>query len=139
MRKLTLALVALSGIGIMIAVFYHNEGQRVVAEKQRARQAAKQGVPLEEVQTSVIPVKTFTYAEDYHQKYLLTRHSKLRTFLEQTYPSARELADSSVATRLNAFLGWGLERDIRVLEREIDSYGLPADLAKDVLAKARKR
>ena len=123
----------------MIAVFYHNEGQQIMAERQRVKQAAKQGVPLENVRTPVIPVGTFTYAEAYHQKYLLTRHSKLRTFLEQTYPDARELADSTVATRLNAFLGWGFDRDIRVLAREIGGYGLPADLASEVLAEARKR
>ena len=56
-----------------------------------------------------------------------------------TYPTAKELGDSTVAARLNGFLGSGFERDVEVLEREIDSYGLPDQLREKVLAKVRKR
>lgn len=122
----------------MVAVFYHNEGQRKVAEKSRTKAAKKEGIADAEVATKVLPLRSFTYAEAYHQKHYLTRHSDVREFLEETYPTARELADSTVATRLNAFLGWGFERDAAVLEKEIASYGLPEGLRKDVLARVRK-
>lgn len=122
-----------------IAVFYHNDAQRRVAEKSLARAAAKQGVSMEDVQTVVVPVGVFTYAETYHQNHYLTRHPDVRSFLESTYPSGKEFADSTVATRLNAFLGWGFDRDVVLLEREIDGYGLPEALRKEILARVRQR
>jgi hypothetical protein len=88
------------------------------------------------VETGILPVGTFTYAEAYHQKYALTSHHQLRAFLSDTYPRGKELADSTVATRLNAWLGSGLARNPMVLEREIESYGLPESLCAYVLGKA---
>ena len=117
----------------MIAVFYHNDEQRKVAERSRARHARKQGVAPKDVKTPILPVQTFTYAEGYHQKYMLRRGSALRQFLEETYPTAKEFADSTVATRLNAFLGWGFDRDLKTLEREIKDYGLPEKLQEEIL------
>ncbi len=53
----------------MNAVFYQNENQQKAAEKSRASEAQRLGIPVEAVKTEIIPVKTFTYAEAYHQKY----------------------------------------------------------------------
>ncbi|NIP94986.1 MAG: peptide-methionine (S)-S-oxide reductase, partial [Akkermansiaceae bacterium] len=115
---------------------YHNEEQKALAEKTRGAAAAKAGIPEEAVQTAILPAGTFTYAEAYHQKYSLTRHRELRTFLTQTYPTAKELADSTVATRLNAWLGSGFDRDPDALANEIGNYGLPDKLRDYVLSKA---
>ncbi len=120
----------------MNALFYHNEEQKALAEKTRGAAAAKAGIPEEAVQTAILPAGTFTYAEAYHQKYSLTRHRELRTFLTQTYPTAKELADSTVATRLNAWLGSGFDRDPDALANEIGNYGLPDKLRDYVLSKA---
>ena len=123
----------------MNAVFYHNEGQRKLAEASQKKAARKQGIAANKVTTEILPVGRFTYAEGYHQKYSLPRASEVRLFLEGVYPTAKELADSVVATRLNAYLGGGYDRDVAVLEKEIAKYGLPEKLEAAVLEKARKR
>lgn len=78
----------------------------------------------------IAPVGAFTYAENYHQNYYLTQRRDLRKFLEETYPTEKELADSHVATRLNAFLFAGfkrIENRGRFLE-ELKEFGLPERL-----------
>lgn len=122
----------------MVAVFYHDEEQKKAAEKSRHKAARREGIAESEVKTPVLPLGVFTYAEGYHQKHCLTRHSDVREFLEKTYPTPKELADSTVATRLNAFLGWGFDRDVKVLEKEIEGYGLPEGLKREVLVRVKK-
>lgn len=121
----------------MNAVFYHDEAQKKIAEKSRAEAAARQGVSVKEVQTSILPVGQFTYAEGYHQKYYLTRFGEVRDVLTKTYPEGKELADSTVATRLNAYLGSGMKRDWKAFLKELPEYGLPKEL-EDALARAAK-
>jgi peptide-methionine (S)-S-oxide reductase len=119
-------------------VFYHGDGQKKLAEKWRGIAAKKQGIAEGQVKTGLFPATPFTYAEDYHQKHVLSRHPEVRAFLEKTYPGAKELADSMVATRLNAWLGAGYVTDREVLEKEIESYGLPEKLERYVLASVSK-
>ena len=123
----------------MNVVFHHNHTQKRAIEKSLAQASATRGISPEEVKTAVLPVGPFTYAENYHQKYSLTHFPKVRTFLEEVYPDAKSLADSTVATRLNAFLGSGWEKDLGSFEKELPRYGLPGGLEKAVLAEARKR
>ncbi len=119
----------------MNGVFYHDESQKKSAEASRAAAAKKQGVEVEEVQTSILPVGKFTYAEGYHQKYYLTRFSEVRDILSKTYPDGKSLADSTVAARLNAYLGSGMKKDWRLFLKEIPEFGLPEGLA-EALSKA---
>lgn len=112
----------------MNAVFYRDENQRQLAEQSRLDEAARHNMPVTDIKTAILPINGFTYAEDYHQKYILTRYSDLRGFLNTTYPDAKSLADSTVATRLNAYLGSGLRQHANTLLEELPSYGLPADL-----------
>lgn len=114
----------------MNAVFYHSEAQKKLAEESRTAAAKAQGVKAEGVETSILPVGEFTYAEAYHQKYYLTRYPGIRGVLARAYPGAKELADSAVATRLNAYLGSGMKRDWSVFVKELPEYGLPKDLEK---------
>jgi len=100
------------------AVFYRDETQQKLAESSRDAQGAS-------VATEILPVKEFTYAEDYHQKYYLTRYAEIRQFLTDTYPEGKTLADSTVATRFNAFIGSGMKRDWKTFLAELSSYGLP--------------
>jgi peptide-methionine (S)-S-oxide reductase len=119
----------------MNAVFYHNEEQKKKAEASRAKAAREQGVGAAGVQTSIMPVGEFTYAEAYHQKYYLTRYREIRGILSKAYPDAKSLADSTVATRLNAYLGSGMKRDWEVFLKELPEYGLPKDV-QNALAEA---
>lgn len=123
-----------SGMGrqYMNAVFYQNDEQKKTAETSRAKQAATLGIKESEVKTKIIPVGQFTYAEGYHQKYYLTRQSDLRAFLEETYQNSKSLADSTVATRLNAYLGSGTSRDWNGFLKELPDYGLPEKLETQV-------
>ncbi len=106
------------------AVFYRSEEQLAIIEENLP-------IPREKIETVIAPAGPFTYAEDYHQNYYLTQRRDIREFLEETYPTGKELADSHVATRLNAFLFAGfkrIENRERFLE-EVGGYGLPEHLA----------
>ena len=129
-----------SGFGgrqYMNAVFYHNPEQKALAEKTRAEAAGRVGLSITEVKTGIFPATQFTYAENYHQKYSLTRHKKVRKFLSETYPTTKAFADSMVASRLNAWLGSGYTRDRKHLEAELESYGLPEEIKSYVLKNVR--
>tara|TARA_R110002096_G_scaffold342474_1_gene535472 strand:+ start:644 stop:1072 length:429 start_codon:yes stop_codon:yes gene_type:complete len=113
------------------AVFYRDEAQRIAAEAScEELKAAGQ-----KVETEIVPVRQFTYAEGYHQKYYLTQFRELRAFFEATYPDAKSLADSTVATRLNAILFSGVGDLRALLDAEIDRYDLPNDLREMVLSR----
>jgi len=51
------------------AIFYHDEEQRQIAEKVKAR-VDKSGAWKRPVVTEIVPAKTFWTAEEYHQDYL---------------------------------------------------------------------
>lgn len=57
------------GTSYRSAIFYHNEQQRQIAEKVKAR-VDKSGAWKRPVVTEIVPAKTFWTAEDYHQDYL---------------------------------------------------------------------
>ena len=115
----------------MNAVFYRDEEQRALAEATRDTQGKN-------VATEILPVGKFTYAEGYHHKYYLTRYDEIRSFLEQTYPDAKSLADSAVAMRLNAYLGSGMMRDWKRFLEELPQYGLPAAIETSMADTAAK-
>ena len=58
----------------MHAVFYHDEDQQLQAEASKVALEKKIG---DKVETKVVPLRSFTMAEDYHQKYLLKGHGEL--------------------------------------------------------------
>lgn len=123
----------------MNAVFYQNETQRKLAEASRAKQAERLDISISDVKTAILPVNQFTYAENYHQKYYLTRHSDIREFLSKTYPDSKSLADSTVATRLNAYLGSGIRKDWKIFLKELPSYGLPENLQQRLEKMVREK
>lgn len=116
----------------MNAIFYHDEAQKKAAEASRKKAAEAQDIPLERVETGLLPVGDFTYAEGYHQKYYLGQNSTVRAFLEETYPDGKSLADSAVATRLNAYLGTGMKKDWAKFLKELSEYGLPEEMEKAI-------
>lgn len=121
------------------AIFYRNEGQQAEAEESRIRVAEKLSLPVDAIKTGIVSVKEFTYAEGYHQKYSLRKNREERPFLEQLYPTAKELADSSVATLLNAYLGKGMDKDWATFARDLPSFGLPDSLQKRLSLLAERR
>jgi peptide-methionine (S)-S-oxide reductase len=103
----------------MRAVFYHDERQQALAlASKRALERQIQG----NMRTRVVPLRTFTLAEDYHQKYLLKSYVELTRELIRIYPREKDLVDSTAAARLNGYAGgYG---DAMQLEKEIDGFGL---------------
>ena len=122
-----------SSVQYQNAIFYRNEKQKELAENSRDQWAKRQGVTVAQVQTKIKPVKEFTYAEKYHQKYSLS--GDIRDALEEIHPDAKSLADSTVATRLNAYLGSGMKKNSKQFLEELSEYGLP----EEVEAMIRKR
>ena len=105
----------------MNAVFYHDQTQRSQAEASKLSLAQKIG---DKVRTKVTPLRSFTMAEDYHQKYLLKGHDELKDELIDIYPNHRNLVDSTAAARLNGYIGGHGSQD--QLSREINQLGLSA-------------
>ena len=109
-------------------VFYHNDEQRQIAQQRQERAQAGQGKQL---WTEIVPVSTFYMAEDYHQKYQLRRVRELEAELRAIYPDPTDLANSTVAARLNGFLGGN--GTLEQLQAELDSYGLSPKAASTLL------
>lgn len=111
----------------MKAVFYRSEQQR--------EQAIASKVALEDkigsiVRTEIVPIRSFTMAEDYHQKFTLKGHKDLKNEMMRIYPRHQDLVDSTAAARLNGYIGGYGSRD--QLLKEINSLGLSAE-AEQVL------
>lgn len=119
----------------MNAVFYRNEEQQKLANTALKIRAASLGISEDAIATKILPVKTFTYAEKYHQKYSI--RGDIREGMNELYPDSKSLADSTVATRLNAYLGYGLERKRTEFLKELAEYGLPELIEKGVREQVR--
>jgi peptide-methionine (S)-S-oxide reductase len=83
-------------------IFYQDEQQRDLAVKSKMTLEQKLG---RKVQTQVLPLQTFTWAEDYHQKYLLKGQKTLANELRRIYPHERDFVNSTAAARLNGYVG----------------------------------
>jgi peptide-methionine (S)-S-oxide reductase len=101
------------------AVFYQDERQQSLA---LASLRAAQGRTDEPVRTRVAPVRSFTLAEDYHQKYLLKGYTELAREMTRIYPRKQDFVDSTAVTRLNGYAGGYGSRE--QLGRDIDRLGL---------------
>jgi peptide-methionine (S)-S-oxide reductase len=117
----------------MNAVFYHNEQQRQMAMASKTAMAQKID---RTVQSIVVPLRSFTMAEDYHQKYILKRHDELKNEMSRIYPRRRDFVDSTAVARLNGYAGGHGTKDR--LSREIESLGLSAEGKKVLTGLVRK-
>lgn len=100
------------------AVFYHNAEQARAAEASKAALETHSG---RAVQTEILPLRQFTMAEDYHQKYLLKNH-RLKAEILRIYPNHGDLVNSTAAARLNGYAGgYGSKAQ---MDREIGLLGL---------------
>ena len=103
----------------MNVIFYHDDRQQQVAlaskteiEQQLSRK----------VKTEVLPLRSFTLAEDYHQKYILKGHRALKDEVTRIYPKHTDLVASTAVARLNGYVDGHGSRE--QLQREIDLLGL---------------
>lgn len=112
------------------AIFWSGEDQRQFAEASRTEAAKGSSRRLE---TSVEPLRGFTPAEDYHQKYYLRYSDVIADALHRVYPNERDFAASTAAARINGYLG-GHGGPAR-LAGEIDRLGLTGE-ARSVLETA---
>jgi len=100
----------------MSAIFFHDEEQQRLAIGSQEKAKADHRRPIT---TKIIPATEFYDAEDYHQKYLLQRHSALCRLLPTT---PTELTRSHVLARINGYVGgYGEMADF---EAECPKWGL---------------
>lgn len=117
----------------MKAVFYQNEQQRELALASKVAVEKKIGST---VKTEIVPLQTFTMAEDYHQKFTLKGHKGLKKEMMRIYPRHQDLVDSTAAARLNGYLGgYGSTEQ---LAREMESLGLSAEAEKALAEMVRR-
>ena len=103
----------------MHVIFYHDDVQKQIALASKADLERKTGRP---VTTRVLPVRSFTMAEDYHQKYILKQNRDLMRELTRVYPRHRDLVASTAAARMNGYAGGNGTAE--QLARELSSLGL---------------
>ena len=112
----------------MTVIFYHNEQQHRFAEESKANLEKYIGV----VHTGIKPLRSFTLAEEYHQKYYLKSVDELRNELAQIFPDHNDFVNSTAVTRINGYVGGNGNQG--QLADEIDRLGLSTD-AKKMLIK----
>jgi len=112
----------------MNAVFYQNEQQRRLSMASKTAVEKKIG---RTVKTEVVPLQSFTMAEDYHQKYILKRYYDLKNEMSRIYPRHQEFVDSTAVARLNGYAGGNGTKD--QLSWEIESLGLSAEGKKALI------
>ena len=86
----------------MNAIFYGNPEQRDIALASKTALEQKSG---RSVKTSVVPIRSFTLAEDYHQKYMLKSQRSLKNEMANIYPHHLDFVNSTAVTRLNGYAG----------------------------------
>lgn len=112
----------------MNAIFYHDDEQRRLAMDSKA--VVEQKIDGT-VRSQVLPLRSFTMAENYHQKYILKQHAKLKSELSRVYPQHQDFVASTAVARLNGYAGGNGTRD--QLSRELEILGL-SDKGKQVLS-----
>ena len=88
------------------------------------------------INTQVVPLRTFTLAEDYHQKYLLKQSYALKAEMTRIYPRHLDFIDSTAVARLNGYAGGHGSR--AQFQQDIDRLGL-SDAGKQALTEMVER
>lgn len=101
------------------ALWVHDAGQRKVAEATQQAIAAKAG---RAVLTEILPFKTFTRAENYHQKFYLRQHRRIALEVLGRTKEGNGFTDSPAATKLNGYLGRNGTKE--QFERDLPRLGL---------------
>lgn len=112
------------------AVFYENVRQETLA-KESLEEVRKE---LEgSIETRVLPVRSFTRAETYHQKYHLQQNDELMAFLNEQFSSTDEMFNSELATRANAYVAGAInEKQFRARLDDPLRSSLPESVREQV-------
>lgn len=110
-------------------VFFHNKKQHL--QTMESKMELEQKID-QTVKTGIMPLGSFTMAEDYHQKYYLKNHA-LKKEIMRIYPRHNDIVDSTAAARLNGYIGRNGSKE--QLSREIENLGL-SDAGKRLLIKS---
>ena len=116
-------------IQYMTMIFYHDEEQKKLAvnSKERVQERFNR-----DVNTVIRDHSKFYLAEDYHQKYRLSRKKALYSAFKSIYPDMNDFVDSTAVARANGLVSGRGDIDI------IDELGLNDD-GKELLCKTFKR
>ncbi|XP_014213013.2 peptide methionine sulfoxide reductase [Copidosoma floridanum] len=109
----------------MSLILYHDEEQRITAEKSRDRQQHEKN---EKFSTEIRAFERFYPAEDYHQKYRLQGHAWLMEAIG--VKSGEQLRTSPLAAKLNGYLA-GVVTAVEY-ERQVPGLGLSDKAAQYV-------
>lgn len=101
------------------AVFFHNDEQKRIAEETKIEIQNRLG---SKIHTAIEPAGQFYLAEDYHQKYYLQNAPVLSLEIKKYYRTGAQMAESTLAARLNGYLGG--HGSARQLSEEVESFGL---------------
>ncbi len=112
----------------MSAIWYHDNEQRLVLEKQLTETAHDQGRDLT---TQVLPLRMFFLAENYHQKYRLQSRKALMKKFKLFYPDFDDFNNSTAAARLNGMVGGN--RVLQLFKAEGATYGFDFDELKSLI------
>ena len=113
-------------------IFYSDEEQRKAAEKSAARVEKEIGRKLS---TAIEPLRKFTLAEDYHQKYYLRQEGRVMADFAALYPDQADFRESPAAAKANGFVsGMGSEKELKEL---LPQLGLSEEGEKQLLRRVR--
>lgn len=112
----------------MSILFHHDERQKSAALRSRDRESARR---MRRVFTEILPAQEFHQAESYHQKYYLRRLPEILGELAALYPSDPDLTASTVAARLNGYLGGC--GNLAMLEAALKKLDLPPEASRKLL------
>jgi len=112
----------------MSAIFYANDQQKeAIASKQNLEKKEK-------CYTEILPLNSWTNAEDYHQKFYLRSKRKIIQLLN--FNTDEELRESHIACRLNGFVDG--EGDFQDFEKELKQWNLSEEVKKEIYEQVRK-
>jgi len=110
----------------MSAIFFSDPQQ-----EKEATESKKEMTINKEVFTKILPLDSWTNAEDYHQKYYLRGAGDVMDLLG--CKSDDELRDNHIATRINGYVdGKGKSSDF---EKELASWNFPEEAKKKIREK----
>lgn len=115
-------------------ILVHDDAQRAAVVRSRATHQETLERPIT---TAVESYRTFTRAEDYHQKFTLRQWKKVSGELASTLRTERAYVDSTAAARLNGYLAG--KGTLAQLERDLPALGLSEATQLAVRTRVKER